>query len=82
VNVCIRTVEKPDDRSIVHNVDAGLHQAVHAHCDAFKQALSESGQEIRTYEMNLALAASLTDNAPRKRYERRKQAFAAALAAG
>lgn len=72
---CKKSYEEPTNLSIPNSYVPELFTAGEAHVDGFRRALSDSGYDTGAYELNSALARALTDTTPKRRFDRRKQAF-------
>jgi len=79
VEGCKKAYEEPDNLTIPNSYITDLYSAMNGHCDGFKMAMHQSGYDVAVYELNMALAASMRDAKPRKRFERKKRAFSAAM---
>jgi Fe-S-cluster containining protein len=74
---CKQSYEQPTNLSISNSFIPELFYAGEAHLKGFRQAIKESDYDTSVYELNAALEMALADSTPKRRFEKRKKAFAA-----
>ena len=72
---CKKSYEEPTNLGIPNTFNSKVFTAGEAQVDGFTKALVDSGYDTEVYELNLALAKTLTDSKPRRRFEKRKKAL-------
>jgi Fe-S-cluster containining protein len=75
VEGCRLSVEDPERSDILSGSIPAVEVVCSGHGDGLVDALEELGLDVEVYEMNAALAAALTDEAPRRRYVAGEAAF-------
>lgn len=73
---CKQSYEEPNNLNIPNSFIPELFHAGEAHLKGFRQAVSDADYDPNVYELNAALDMALADSTARRRFEKRKKAFA------
>jgi Fe-S-cluster containining protein len=76
VTGCRQSYEQPANPDIDPDFAPGVYQAGAAHVEAFSAAMSDTGLDVRAYELNCALDAALSDPDARAHFEAGRKPFA------
>jgi Fe-S-cluster containining protein len=72
---CQQSYEEPDNLDIDPDFAPVVYQAGAAHVEAVSEAMGNAGYDVKAYELNCALDATLTDAGARGRFESRLPPF-------
>jgi Fe-S-cluster containining protein len=72
---CQQSYEEPHNLDIDPDFAPYVYQGGSAHVEAFSNAMSEAGYDVKAYELNGALDAALSEPAARGRFESRRPPF-------